>query len=229
MRVRNLEELQSEISADIAWRKKEISDLSLICHSSDNPALVRACFVMICAHFEGAIRIASNAYIAYISSQNIKGADLRHEINAIAVRKKKHQLFKHTGSKKVKVSSVSEVLKSYDEIYSGNFYIKLSEDDMMPEIDDDDPALPTEGNPTPDVLKEITQILGLNYDLLFHLRENYINSELLKPRHCVVHGERRNIHSRDLNEAKDFVLRSMDEFSYAIIDAAQNGLHLKPI
>ena len=76
MRIKNLEELQNEIDADIAWRKKEIADFYLLCHSIDNPTyLIRACFVMMCAHFEGSIRFASNAYIAYISSQNIKGSN----------------------------------------------------------------------------------------------------------------------------------------------------------
>ena len=108
MKIKNIEELQNKINDDITWRKKEILDFNIFCHSNNNPSfLTRAFFVMICAHFEGSIRYASNAYIAYISSQDIKGSDLRIEINAIAVRKKKHQSFNHTGAGKVKVSLVS--------------------------------------------------------------------------------------------------------------------------
>ena len=67
---------------------------------------------MVCAHFEGAIRFSSNAYIEFISAQSIKGTDLKPEINAIAVRKKRHNLFAQAGVGKVKVSVVTEVQKN---------------------------------------------------------------------------------------------------------------------
>ena len=228
MKIRNLEELQNEIDNDIAWRKKEITDYYKICQSSNYlGCLTRAGIVLVCSHFEGSIRFASNAYIAFISSQNIKGSDLRIEINAIAVRKKKHLLFNQTGSKKVKVSSVSEVLKSYDELLNGYFYFKIKEDDIVSEVNENDPALPTEGNPTPEVLREIAKILGLDYSSLFLLRERFINSELLNLRHCIAHGERRPIKIQELDDAKNFVLRIMDDYSSAIIEAAMNNTHMK--
>ena len=158
MKIRNLEELQNEINEDLTWRKKEIVDFyTLYCSNNCPDCLIRACFVMLCAHFEGFIRFSSNAYIAYISGQKIKGSDLKLEINAIAIRKKKHQLFSITGGKKVKISSVLNILKMYDDLQNGEFYIKISDDDFFPEIDESDPALPTEGNPTPEVLKEIAK------------------------------------------------------------------------
>ena len=228
MKILTLEGLLNEINADIAWRKKEIAEFDTLRLSNKNTGcLERACFVMLCAHFEGSIRFASNAYIAFISGQKIKGSDLKLEINAIAVRKKKHQLFSHTGAKKVKISSVLEVLKLYNEIANGFFYIKMSEDDLLPEIDEKDPALPTEGNPTPDVLREIAEILGLDYDSMFKMKESFINSELLNVRHSIAHGERRPIKHSEFEDAKRFVLRIMDDFSSAIIEAATENAHMK--
>jgi len=228
IRIRNLEELIEKLDSDVQWRKKEIADIRLYCMDNGNPpVLLRAAFVLCCAHFEGSIKYASNAYIAYISSQNIKSKDLRIEISSIVIRKKKHTMFGIPSSKKVKISVVSDILKEYDEMLDNNFYIKLSEDDLIPEIDEEDIPLPTEGNPTPDVLREISKVLGINYDDLFQLRAPFIDSELLKPRHAVAHGERRPISIQELDSASDFVLDIMDKYKEKIIDAAESNRHMR--
>lgn len=228
IRIRNIEGLVEKIDEDAQWRKKEMLDLQLFCQNNSNPtSLLRASFVLCCAHFEGFIKYASNAYIAYISGQNIKGKDLRIEISSVLIRKKKHPSFGIPSTKKVKVTVVSEVLQAYDDMLEQYFFVKLNEDDLIPEVDEDDMPLPTEGNPTPDVLSDISKILGLNYDELFEMREAFIDSELLKPRHAVAHGERRPIKLDDLDAATDFVLDIIDKYKNSIIDAAQNNKHLR--
>ena len=157
----------------------------------------------------------------------IKGKDLRVEIASVAVRKKKHQSFANPQTKKVKISVVSDVLKSFDEMLEENFYIKLSEDDLIPEIDENDLPLPTEGNPSPEVLFEISSILDIDYEQLFQLREPFINFNLLKPRHSVVHGEKRPISVEELNSVSEFVLGIMDSYKDSILEAARNNKHLR--
>lgn len=228
IKIRNIEELGEKLDEDAQWRKKEIADMCLLCQNNgDSAVLLRAAFVLCCAHFEGYIKYASNAYIAYISTQNIKGKDLRIEIASIAVRKKKHQLFGMTSTKKVKITVVSDVLKAYDDMLENHFFIKLNEDDLVPEIDEEDIPLPTEGNPTPEVLKEISEILGINYDGIFQLREHFIDGELLKPRHAVAHGERRPIRAAELGEAASFVLEIIDKYKDSIINAAETNRHMR--
>lgn len=228
IRITSIEELAEKIDTDIQWRKKEIADIRLYAQNLGNPAVVLRCaFVLCCAHFEGAIKYASNAYIAYISSQEIKGKDLRIEITSIAVRKKKHQFFANPNTKKVRISVVSDVLKSFDEMLEKNFFIKLNEDDLVPELDEDDLPLPTEGNPSPEVLSEISAILGIDYEHLFQLREPFINAELLKPRHSVAHGEKRQISIQELDEVSEFVLESIDAYKDSILDAAKSNRHLR--
>ena len=230
IRIRNIEELVGKIDTDAQWRKKEIADLRLCCQNNNNATfLLRAALVLCCAHFEGYIKYASNAYIAYISAQNIKVKDLRIEISSIAIRKKKHLSFGIPSTKKVKVTVVSDVLQAYDDILEQNFFIKLNEDDLVPEIDENDIPLPTEGNPTPDVLTDIAKILGLNYNELFQLREPFIDGELLKPRHSVVHGERRSIAINELDAAADFVVDIIDQYKDSIIGAAENNRHLRVV
>ena len=228
IRITSIEELAEKIDVDIQWRKKEIADIRIYAQDLGNPpVMLRGAFILCCAHFEGAIKYASNAYIAYISSQEIKGKDLRVEIASVAVRKKKHQSFANPQTKKVKISVVSDVLKSFDEMLEENFYIKLSEDDLIPEIDENDLPLPTEGNPSPEVLFEISSILDIDYEQLFQLREPFINFNLLKPRHSVVHGEKRPISVEELNSVSEFVLGIMDSYKDSILEAARNNKHLR--
>lgn len=225
IRINSIEKLAEELDDDVYWRRKEIVDIRTYCQTNGNPdVLMRAAFILCCAHFEGAIKYASNAYIAYISSQNIIGKDLRIEISSILIRKKKQSAFT---SQKVKVSVVSDILRTYDELLENRFYIKLNEEDLMPEIDESDLPLPTGGNPTPDVLAEISKVLGISYEDLFQLREPFINGELLKPRHAVAHGEKRLINEEELNHVVDFVLEIIEKYKESIINAATNNSHLR--
>lgn len=221
IRIPTYEKLVEKLDEDTQWRKKELADMQVYCGQSNcPPSFYRAAFVLCCAHFEGSVKYASNAYVAYISAQNIRADCLRTEISAIAVRKHNYQFFSYTQAKKVKVSVVSKVLEAYCQMVSETFFVKVSEDDM---------PLPTEGNPTPEVLREILNVLGIDYDKLFLLREPFINSELLSPRHSVAHGERRPITSDELSAATQFVLEVMDEYKNSILEAAAAKSYLKRI
>lgn len=224
IKIRSLEELNEKLDEDIQWRKKEIADIKTLCRlHPEAGCLLRSGFTLTCAHFEGFIRYASNAYIAFISSQEILCSDLRMELSGILVRRAKHALF-NNGSRKVKLSVVNQVLAEYDEILTKPFYIKL-DDSMSPVIEEDDLALPTEGNPKPDVLQEITTVLRLDYSKLFELRSQFIDRQLLNPRHHIVHGSRWNISFGDLEEASNYVLEMLEFYNDEIINAAENNLH----
>ena len=84
--VTSYEGLLGNLNEDIQWRKKEIADMKITLESMNKPNyLLRAGFVMLCAHFEGFIRFASNAYIAYISSLRLKTSELKRSIQAISL------------------------------------------------------------------------------------------------------------------------------------------------
>lgn len=65
IKINTLEMLLEELDQDLQWRKKEILDIRTLIIANDYlPCLLRSCFTLSCAHFEGFIRYASNAYIA---------------------------------------------------------------------------------------------------------------------------------------------------------------------
>jgi len=71
MKIKSIEKLQNVLDSDLVWRKKELIDLKLLIHSSDNPVFRRAGFALISAHFEGFVKFSANMYMIYVSSQNI--------------------------------------------------------------------------------------------------------------------------------------------------------------
>lgn len=92
--IQNYEELTVALDEDTQWRKKEIVDMRTTCFMPNcPPSILRSAFVLCCAHFEGSIKFSSNAYVAFISGQELKHADLRTEISALIIKKQKHVLF----------------------------------------------------------------------------------------------------------------------------------------
>jgi hypothetical protein len=225
IKVKNKEDLLDQLSEDIQWRKKEIGDMKASIEMSSKPNyLLRAGFVMLCAHFEGFIRFASNAYIAYISAQRIKTSHLKSCFSAITLRFHKHSLF-ITNGEKVKTSAVKQLIDEYNALLENEFILKLS-DDNMPFIDEDNPAIQTDSNPSSTVLREISIILGLNYEILFQPRAPFIDGELLNPRHQIAHGRRLPIRYESYVEVHDYVLSILDEYLDAVMYVANNQAYL---
>ena len=218
--------LLEELDQDLQWRKKEILDIRTLIIANDYlPCLLRSCFTLSCAHFEGYIRYASNAYIAYIAGQKIECRKLKLEIAAILIRKKHYNLFSNN-QYKVKTSVVKKALEEYENILSQQFIIKLN-DNAEPIVDEDEPAIPTESNPKPDVLKEITQIIGLDYENMFKAREPFIDRELLNPRHNIVHGRRRVPIYNEVIEVTNYVLEIMETYKESVYSLAEKEDYLK--
>lgn len=85
IKIRNIEQLEEELTKDLSWRKKEMLSLKILIEkdSVNENILLRAGMALLCAHFEGFIKKASNCYIGYVSEQKIKYKDLRSSFAAI--------------------------------------------------------------------------------------------------------------------------------------------------
>ena len=208
MRIRTLEELQDLIDADFVWRKKELIELSLTAHSSQNPLYSRVGVSMLCAHFEGFIRQISNYYVIYVSSQNIPFSRLKS--NFLAIRSKKKM---RLCAESDKVSIYSSFLTSLLHNYNGRtFRIKYSVDN---------PIIKTGGSPSSTVFKEIVHSIGLEFSP-YETKCNYIDTDLLSNRHKIVHGEKLNIEIEDFRQTLTNVMEIMETYGKQVFLAALN-------
>ena len=96
MNINGIEDFEDELVEDLAWRKREMINLSFAVEAESTDlqksVLVRAGISLLCAHWEGYIRHAANAYIMLISSQKIKVKELKDNFLTLKMKKKISQV-----------------------------------------------------------------------------------------------------------------------------------------
>lgn len=214
MKIRTVEELEDKLEQDMAWRKKEILSLKLLIESDElnRRILLRAGIALLCAHFEGFIRTASNFYVVYVSNQKIKCDNIARSLLAIKLKCD----FKNC-SKTEKHSVHGLMLNKIDEIKNENFFIKYTEDS---------PIISTESNPSSQVLDEILKTIGVKSDI-FNTKKQYIDHSLLLNRHKVVHGERYELEYEDFKTIFNVIMELLGNYEELIIQSAEKGMFLK--
>jgi hypothetical protein len=56
-----IEELEEALQKDLAWRKKEVSDLWLICQEKNIEVILKSFLLILYAHWEGYIKQSSKS------------------------------------------------------------------------------------------------------------------------------------------------------------------------
>ena len=213
MKIKKLEKLQDLLDKDMAWRRKELIDIKLLIHSTQNPTLCRAGIALLSAHFEGFVKQAANYYVVYVASQNIKLSQL--STNFVAIHSGK--VFNPCAtSNKITVyqKAIDDFLENYTTL---NFKVGYS-----PEH----PIIQTESNPSSAVVKNILDSIGLDF-LPYETKAHYIDTDLLSNRHSIVHGEKVLIEISDFDKTFDIITGIMRQFSGQVLDAAINKRYLK--
>lgn len=213
MKIRKIEKLQDLLDGDFAWRKKELIDVQLMIHSSQNRTVCRMGLALLCAHFEGFVKLAANYYIIFISSQNLKMSELQMNFVAMYFQEK---LSLCSGTNKISVycNLLQEFLDKYSNLNFKMYYTQ------------DKPIIKTGGNPSSVVFKEILDSIGLDFSV-YETKQNYIDADLLSNRHGIVHGEKVFITDNEFDDTLKNILEIMETFRNQILDAAINKVYLK--
>ncbi|MCD8020642.1 MAG: hypothetical protein LUF92_14010 [Clostridiales bacterium] len=214
--VRTVENLEELLFQDLAWRKKEMLSLKILVEQDqvNEPILLRAGIALLCAHFEGFIKKASNCYIAYVAGQKCLYSDLKENFSAL----KMEQEFKIcAGSEKHSVHK--NLLKKYEALSTKRFTDKYNLDK---------PYISTHSNPSSTEIGEILMTIGVETDI-FDTKSQYIDSSLLANRHCVVHGERSELEKEDFLSTFNIIMELIDSYKDVIVMAADKKSYLRRI
>lgn len=214
IKIKNVEQLEEILMGDLAWRKKEMLSLKLLIEKDkvNEPILLRAGMALLCAHFEGFIKKASNCYIGYVAEQKLKYKELKNSFAAIKMDKE----FENC-AKSEKNSVHTKLLNKYDNLAESKFQEKY---------DLDHPYISTHSNPKIEELKEIMSVLGIESDI-FETKANYIDSSLLANRHKVVHGDKTDFDKEDFMTTFNIIMPLIEEYERLIISSIEEQKYLK--
>lgn len=216
MKVRSLGELEDLLDQDLAWRRREFTTLKFMVNSSrkhEKRILMRASIAMLYAHWEGHIKFCSQVYILYLKRL------------APSYKQMTDNFIQMSLSEKYKEGFSIKRFSSQQDIFN---YLTIEQDAKFDV--DEKVIIDTESNLKYEVVFNILGQLGLDTSI-FELKENFINSKLVKCRNAIAHGER--VNDSELEDAhselEEELLSMIEKFQTLVRNAAEHKLFLKKI
>jgi len=213
-KIKTIEKLEELLTQDLAWRKKEMLSLKILVERDEvnEPILLRAGIALLCAHFEGFIKRASNCYIGYVSEKKKYYSELKENFAALKMQKEFESC-----AKSDKHSVHKKLLVMHDSLATKRFVEKYNEDK---------PFISTHSNPSSTELKEILDTIGIESDI-FETKATYIDSSLLEKRHHVVHGDKSDLDKEDFLTTFEIIIKLIEDYRDLIVDAADNEKYMR--
>lgn len=199
--------LAEQLSHDITWRIREISDLKSAVRNADGsakPTLLRATVALLYAHWEGHVRFSAQRFLSHIALRKLKFSSLSRQFlrNHFLPR-----LSTMTGkSVEQRGNIVDAILDAGTEQFS-----RVNKD-----------LINTRANLNFDVLTDICRVCGISIKH-FADKESFIDVILLKRRNAIAHGEDTLIDQHELDDLADQTIALMRVFSNEI----QNMVYLQ--
>ncbi len=174
MKIRTSYELEQSIDHDIFWRKREFTTLKFLIAGSrkhEKQVLTRAAIVMLYSHWEGHIKHCAQVYLNYLNNKGYSYEQLKENFLLLSLNNK----FSNGFSIK-KYPSQKEIYDYLNTPRNESFAINEST------------VIDTESNLKYEIVLNILRQLGLN-EGIYELKQNFINSKLLKCRNAIAHGD----------------------------------------
>jgi hypothetical protein len=206
MKLKTPEQLSDRLSNDLAWRKKELSEVKSLVETklfSDpkHKALIRSGICLLYAHWEGFVKLAANSYLEYVRTQKLCYKDLASNFLALAMKEKLKQ--------------AKETNKPSLYIPVCNFFLdELNQRCKLPEN-----VVFTSSNLSSEILREITSMLGIDFSS-YSTKSVLIDTKLLKTRNEIAHGEYSIFDKEEYLELHQEVIAMLDIFRNQIENAA---------
>lgn len=205
MKIRSKEELIDYLTADLAWRKKELTTLYNNVETANSKNLstaLRCASVLLYAHWEGFVKNSAESYLTYIKFQKLNLNQVNSNILALSLKQK--------------ISEFSLTNKATLHVQFIDFFQKnLNEKASFSETD----SIKTQSNLNSIILKEIFATIGLditNYDL----KSNLIDKQLLKYRNDIAHGNQPPLNKQEYKILHAEIITMLDNIHADISNSA---------
>jgi hypothetical protein len=212
MKIRTVEELQSKLDDDFAWRRKELTVILTnvkSCKPLQMNTNIRIGVVMLYAHWEGFIKNAAELYLVYVACKKLNLDELSSNFIAVSLKNKLKQ-FEETNKNTIHTQLIDFLLGDLKE------RAQIPTDDIIR----------TQSNLNSEILKEILSVIGVDYSK-FELKEKFIDSQLLRIRNSVAHGQNPDINELDFYELYDEITFIMTNVKNDISNNASLQIYRK--
>ncbi|MEQ9439736.1 MAG: MAE_28990/MAE_18760 family HEPN-like nuclease [Cyclobacteriaceae bacterium] len=205
--IRTLDDLSRNLSDQLAWRKKELSEIKYLVESKaiaqhKKNVFLRSSVAMIYAHWEGFLKLSGSYYLEYVYNQRLKNSDLSKNFLTMSLSS-----FANIFDNTKKYSHYGSVIDFFDNELNSRSKIPYKS------------TIDTESNLSSKVLREIVWCLGLSYQP-FEIKEKIIDNKLLAKRNHIAHGEYLDVEPEDIIELRNEILALMINFKNQIENAA---------
>ncbi|NTE00486.1 hypothetical protein G6M26_23345 [Agrobacterium tumefaciens] len=213
-----LNEFEDLIIEDWTWRKTEISKLILIAEDQEEDVVLKSIILLLYSHWEGYIKKSSRVYLKFICNTNSKIGELSDNFKAVALKGvTKGIMF---ASETLTLQNELDYIKKFHKVetHTLSHYISI---DLT--NDRDASIINTNQNLNSKVLKNIIDVLGLNYKDVYETKKMYIGEHLLANRNAIGHG------NRELASVNDFSLeinkiKKLREIIFSIVESLQEEM-----
>jgi hypothetical protein len=200
MKIRTKEEFVDLIDKEIVWRKKELSYLrgNVKENSPYYKTHLRSAIVLLYAHYEGFVKNSCELYLTFVKSQKLDFDQLTENFIALALKYNLNE-FQQTNKSTLHCQLVDFLLN------------KLGQRATIP----NENVIRTGSNLNSNILREILTTVGLDYSE-YELKNNLLDSVLLKNRNSIAHGEYLELNEINFNELYIEILFIMEDIKNRI-------------
>lgn len=206
------DDLAEQLSRDITWRVREISDLKAAIKGADSvaqTALLRATLAICYAHWEGHVRFSARKYLTHIALRKLR-------FSALAPQFLRNEFLPRLGGLGQK--GIKERGEIVDLILEGG-------SKRFSRVNDD--LINTQSNLNHEVLLNICRVCGTD-PVIFENKSDFIDVILLKRRNAIAHGEDTFIAVSELDPLTDETINLMRLFSNQLQANAYLGSYRAP-
>jgi hypothetical protein len=212
MKLRTTNLLLTHLDDEMAWRVKEMAALRSAVRTAagtDRETYIRAGVAMLYAHWEGFVKGAANAYVAYLAHRADRNRDLKPCFVALGMK----GALEKAGDSSKSAASVLAV---------SNLLAELDNPVKLPKSD----ALSAQSNLSSAVFVNITGWIGID-PTMYSTRFNLIDETLLQTRNGIAHGQYLAIDKGRFESLADDVLELLRWFKTDIENAAVTKAYLR--
>ncbi|WP_299973717.1 MAE_28990/MAE_18760 family HEPN-like nuclease [uncultured Pseudoteredinibacter sp.] len=222
----SIDEFTRLIDADLAWRKREVSNLILLENPENQLVIIKSTLLLIYSHWEGYIKNASKLYLIHVSRKNLDINQLTDNFKAISLKNVIAKAYESCDS-----LSLSNELNFLDKMKDdSNKKFRVSREIITNERDKS--IINTKDNLSIKVFKSILKIVGIDYQEIIDTKRTFIDEKLLENRNKVAHGNRIesvddefNVNIDELKTIKNLIFYLMGCFADDLKFFVENELY----